>query len=139
MRNWTAVFFVTPLVEMYLLIEVGGQIGAWSTIFLVVFTAVVGVSLLRRQGLRTWARGLRRLQQGQVPATEVVEGLLLAVAGALLLTPGFVTDAVGFGLLMPWARNNIAKKILAQVDLKSPVQGPAGVGETIEGDFQRRP
>ena len=139
MRNWTAVFFVTPLVEMYLLIEVGGQIGAWSTIFLVVFTAVVGVSLLRWQGFRTLTRGLRRLQQGQLPATEMVEGLLLAAAGALLLTPGFVTDAVGFGLLMPWARNNIAKKILAQVDLRGPVHRPTGAGETIEGDFQRRP
>ena len=139
MRNWTAVFFVTPLVEMYLLIEVGGQIGAWSTIFLVVFTAVVGVSLLRWQGFRTLTRGLRRLQQGQLPATEMVEGLLLAAAGALLLTPGFVTDAVGFGLLLPWARNNIAKKILAQVDLRGPVRRPTGVGETIEGDFQRRP
>ena len=139
MRNWPAVFFVTPLVEMYLLIEVGGQIGAWSPIFLVVFTAVVGVSLLRWQGFRTLTRGLRRLQQGQLPATEMVEGLLLAAAGALLLTPGFVTDAVGFGLLMPWARNNIAKKILAQVDLRGPVHRPTGVGETIEGDFQRRP
>ena len=139
MAKWTLGFFLIPLVEMYILIEVGGQIGATSTVFLVVLTAVVGVALLRRQGFRTLTRGLGRLQQGQLPATEVVEGLLLAVAGALLLTPGFVTDVVGFLLLAPLARNKLAKKILARVNLESPPERPAGVGETIEGDFQRRP
>ena len=80
MGKWTLVFFLTPLVEMYILIEVGGQIGATSTVLLVVLTAVVGVAILRREGFRTLTRGLSRLDQGQVPAIEVVEGLLLAVA-----------------------------------------------------------
>ncbi|MFP6795623.1 MAG: FxsA family protein [Pseudomonadales bacterium] len=139
MGKWTLVFFLTPLVEMYILIEVGGQIGAMPTVLLVVLTAVVGVALLRRQGFQTLTRGLSRLEQGQVPAIEVVEGLLLAVAGALLLTPGFLTDVVGFTLLAPLARNKIAKTVLAQVNLKSPAERPAGAGDTIEGDFQRRP
>jgi|TARA_B100000749_G_scaffold227464_1_gene183216 UPF0716 protein FxsA len=139
MGKWTLVFFLTPLVEMYILIEVGGQIGATSTVLLVVITAVVGVAILRREGFRTLTKGLSRLEQGQVPAIEVVEGLLLAVAGALLLTPGFVTDVVGFTILAPMLRNNIAKRILAQVNLKSPAERPAGAGKTIEGDFRRRP
>ena len=139
MGKWTLVFFLTPLVEMYILIEVGGQIGATSTVLLVFITAVVGVAILRREGFRTLTKGLSRLQQGQVPAIEVVEGLLLAVAGALLLTPGFVTDFVGFTILAPLIRNNIAKRILAQVNLKRPAERPAGAGKTIEGDFRRRP
>ena len=139
MGKWTLIFFLTPLVEMYILIEVGGQIGATSTVLLVVITAVVGVAILRREGFRTLTKGLSRLQQGQVPAIEVVEGLLLAVAGALLLTPVFVTDVVVFTILAPWIRTNIAKRILAQINLKSPAERSAGAGKTIEGDFRRRP
>ena len=98
---WLLIFFITPIVEMYLLIEVGGYIGALPTIGLVMITAVIGVTLLRIQGLATLTRGVNRLQTGELPAREVVEGLLLAVAGALLLTPGFVTDGIGFILLTP--------------------------------------
>ena len=100
---------------MYLLIEVGGYIGTLPTIAAVMITAVVGVALLRRQGLATLTRGMSRLQRGELPAREMVEGLLLAVAGALLLTPGFVTDAVGFVLLAPITRALIAERVLASV------------------------
>lgn len=100
---------------MYLLIEVGGYIGTLPTIAAVMITAVIGVALLRRQGLATLTRGMGRLQRGELPAREMVEGLLLAVAGALLLTPGFVTDAVGFVLLTPITRGLIAERVLANV------------------------
>ena len=115
MGFWLLVFFLTPILEMYLLIRVGGYIGAWPTIALVALTAVAGVSLLRVQGLATLTRGMSRLEGGELPAREVVEGLLLAVAGVLLVTPGFVTDALGFLLLMPVTRGAVARRMLARV------------------------
>ena len=74
MRIWLLIFVTTPIVEMYLLIEVGGYIGAPATIALVMLTAVIGVTLLRRQGLATLTRGVTRMQQGEVPAQEMAEG-----------------------------------------------------------------
>ena len=106
---------------MYLLIEVAGYIDAWPTIALVMLTAVVGVALLKRQGLATLTRGMQRAQQGQMPATEMAEGILLAVAGALLITPGFVTDIVGFILLFPPSRIVIAKALMNRVVMNATV------------------
>ena len=127
---WLLIFFLTPIVEMYLLIEVGGYIGALPTIALVMITAVIGVALLRVQGLSTLTRGLGRLEGGQLPAREMVEGLLLAVAGALLLTPGFVTDAVGFVLLTPPLRASIADRVLLRA---VRMEGVSGVYRRYEG------
>ncbi len=121
---------------MYLLIEVAGYIDAWPTIGLVMLTAVIGVALLKRQGLATLTRGTRRLESGELPAREMAEGILLAVAGALLLTPGFVTDTVGFIFLIPKSRALIADALLQRVQVHT---GPPGDGPvTIEGDFERR-
>lgn len=146
---WLLFFFLTPIVEMYLLIEVGGYIGAWPTIALVMITAMIGVTLLRIQGLSTLTRGVGRLQGGQLPAREMVEGLLLAVAGALLLTPGFVTDGIGFVLLTPMLRGIIAERVLARVQVMESMAGvyqshPGGgggsdnrPGGSLEGEFRR--
>jgi UPF0716 protein FxsA len=128
---------------MYLLIEVAGYIDVWPTIGLVMLTAVIGVALLKRQGLATLTRGTEKLDQGEIPAREMAEGLLLAVAGALLLTPGFLTDAFGFLLLMPPTRALIAQRMLQNVQARGgsvgPSQPPGGSGPvTIEGDFERR-
>jgi len=90
-------FLLVPLVEIYFLIQVGKVIGAGWTVFFVVFTAVLGAALLRVQGLSTLNRVQRSLERGRLPAVELLEGLMLLVAGALLLTPGFVTDAIGRG------------------------------------------
>ena len=100
---------------MYLLIAVAGYIQIWPTIGLVMLTAVIGVALLKRQGLATLTRGMNRMNSGEMPATEMAEGILLAIAGALLLTPGFVTDAIGFTLLFPPSRWLIAKEMLKRV------------------------
>lgn len=140
---WFLVFFATPIVEMYLLIKVGGYIGAWPTIGLVMLTAVIGVGLLRIQGLATLTRGLGRLENGELPAREVVEGLLLAAAGALLLTPGFVTDSIGFALLTPGIRRRVAERLLSRLEV--PPAGPYGgprsgsgtTGTLLEGEFER--
>jgi len=106
------VVLIVPFVEIYVLLQVGGLIGAFPTIFLVVFTAVLGAWLLRRQGFATWQRFQANLAQGTVPAYEMIEGPILLVGGALLLTPGFFTDIVGFACLIPALRRRIAQYII---------------------------
>lgn len=97
-------FLMIPILEIYLLIKVGGSIGAMPTVILVVFTAVIGVWLLRIQGFSTLQKVKKIVAAGGIPAFELVEGLILLVAGALLLTPGFFTDTIGFLCLMPALR-----------------------------------
>ena len=106
------VFMLVPIAEMWILIEVGGWIGALPTIALVVVTATVGLSLLKRQGLSTLLSARQKMNEGSIPATELVSGVMLAVGGALLLTPGFVTDAVGFVLLIPQTRQWLLFKLI---------------------------
>jgi UPF0716 protein FxsA len=111
--RWVLLFFIAvPLLEMLLLFEVAGYIGGLWTLFLVVLTAVVGVQILKSQGFSTLMRANRRLEGGQLPAQEVVEGLLLAFAGALLLTPGFITDTLGFLCLTAPLRRILARKVI---------------------------
>ncbi|MBE9533246.1 MAG: FxsA family protein [Proteobacteria bacterium] len=107
-------FLLVPLIEIYFLIQVGEVIGAGWTIFAVVATAVIGVNLLRVQGTSTLLRAQANLQQGSLPAMEMMEGLALAVSGILLLTPGFFTDAFGFILLTPVLRRVLIKNVLKQ-------------------------
>ena len=138
-----------PLVEIYVLIQVGRVIGAGTTVGLVVFTAVLGAWLLRGQGLATVARARATLDQGQLPALELVEGLILLLAGVLLLTPGFVTDALGFAALLPPVRRSLAGALAARLVNIQVVQGrgpqagpgPGGAGgsnrtRTIEADYR---
>ena len=122
---------------MYILIEVGGIIGAWPTIGLVVLTAVIGVGLIRAQGFATLMRGMARLNAGEVPATEMVEGVMLALAGALMLTPGFVTDTAGFVLLTPSLRRRLAAELLRRF-VSTGQMNTGEAGHTIEGRFRRR-
>lgn len=133
MNKWLLVFLVLPLVEMAILIEVGARIGSWPTIGLVVGTALLGVALLKRQGFATLLRGQARLAAGELPLREIAEGLLLAVAGALLLTPGFVTDCCGFVLLAPPPRRRLASGLLARF---APAEG-GGAGRVFDGTPQR--
>lgn len=106
------IFLLVPLVEIYLLIKVGGVIGAWPTIFLVVFTAVLGAWLLRLQGFSTLQRVRNTLNQGGIPAVELLEGAVLLVSGALLLTPGFFTDTIGFLCLVPALRRAMITRLV---------------------------
>ncbi len=100
-------FISIPLLEIYLLIKVGSAIGAPLTIVLLVFTAVLGVWLLRKQGFSTLRRIQEALHQGNLPAMELMESALLLLAGILLLIPGFFTDAIGFVCLVPSLRRAI--------------------------------
>jgi UPF0716 protein FxsA len=97
-------FTVVPLVELVLLIQLGRVVGLASTLALVLFTGVLGASLARWQGLATLRRVQAEMAEGRVPAAALVDGLLILVAGALLLTPGLLTDALGFLLLVPPSR-----------------------------------
>ena len=114
MRFLFALFIAIPIVEMVVLIQVGQQIGALWTIVLVLLTAFIGINLLRYQGLATLSRATWRMQSGQIPAKEMLEGILLAVGGALLLTPGFVTDSIGFLLLVPFTRQFFAARLMGR-------------------------
>ena len=105
---------VVPILEIYLLFQVGGIIGAGWTILIVIGTAIIGASLLRQQGLATWTRLNQSMAQGQLPPTILVEGILLLISGAFLLTPGFFTDAIGFIFLVPLARKVVASYLLKQ-------------------------
>jgi len=98
------IFLVIPVVEIYFLIQVGEQIGALWTVMLVVLTAIIGIRLLKQQGLSTLMKAQQKMQSGTLPAKEIIEGIALVIAGAFLLTPGFFTDFIGFILLIPVTR-----------------------------------
>lgn len=99
------IFIAVPLIEIGVFIKVGGFLGAWPTIGLVVLTAMIGTWLIRLQGLATLARAQSALERDELPVAEIFDGLCLLLAGALLLTPGFATDTVGFALLLPPVRH----------------------------------
>jgi UPF0716 protein FxsA len=95
---------LVPLVELYVIVEVAGRLGVLETLVLLVATTVGGAWLVKREGLGVARRVQEQMQRGEVPAAEVVDGLLVLAAGVLLLTPGFVTDALGLLLLVPFVR-----------------------------------
>ncbi|WP_435104986.1 FxsA family protein [Arhodomonas sp. AD133] len=136
-------FVVVPLVEIYLLIQVGQVIGALPTIALCVLTAIIGGQLLRQQGLATLSRARANMDRGSLPAMELLEGIALAVGGALLLTPGFFTDAIGFACLIPYSRQYLIRHVLRHVKVSyGPAGGPpgghGGRDDAIEGEYHRR-
>ena len=108
-------FVATPLSELALLVYLGTVIGPWYTILIVVATGAIGAYLARNQGLATLARIRSSIQQGIIPSRELLEGALILAGGLLLLTPGVITDAVGFLVLIPPSRRAIARYLLALV------------------------
>ncbi|MBT3213668.1 MAG: FxsA family protein [Deltaproteobacteria bacterium] len=100
-------FTIIPVVEIYLLIQIGSAFGVFTSIALVVFTGFLGAYLARIQGLQTLFRIQESLKEGHMPSGELLDALLIGVAGLVLLTPGFLTDTVGFVLLIPSTRNAI--------------------------------
>ncbi|MGA1742397.1 MAG: FxsA family protein, partial [Pseudohongiellaceae bacterium] len=114
MRFLFLIFIIVPITEMLLLFEVADHIGAWYTLGLVVLTAVIGIQVLKQQGLSTLTRANQRIESGELPAQEMIEGIFLAVGGAFLLTPGFITDTLGFMFLIGPIR-----RLLVQALIKS--------------------
>ena len=122
-------FLVVPIVELYLFVQVSQSIGFLAALFWIVAVSVIGAWLVRREGMGAWARANRQLARGEVPADEMINGLLILVAGALMLTPGFLTDACGLLLLLPPSRT------VARGFLRRRVRtGPIIIGGRVAGD-----
>lgn len=138
-----ALFVGIPLLELYWLIEVGSVIGALPTLFLVVFTAVLGGMLVRMQGFSTALKVRDATARGEIPAIEMLEGAVLLVAGVVLLLPGFFTDAVGFLLLIPQLRQWLLIKALKKLQVIRPhppqpgSESEQGQPRVIEGEYRR--
>ena len=145
------------VLELTVMIEVGSVIGALPTVGLLILTAILGSSLVRSEGLKTLFSAQQKMQQGEMPGREVMGGMMLALAGLLLIIPGFVTDFFGILLLQPWLRNKLADKLIGSNQFKmqmggfqarqqpfdevpgndQPSQAPRS-GTTIEGEFERK-
>ncbi len=128
-------FICVPIIEIILFIHVGDFLGVWLTVALVLVTAFVGASLVRSQGIQTLMSVQRRMQQGEIPGQQIVEGVMLAIAGVLLLTPGFMTDAFGMLVLLPAPRAKIAKELMKRVKVNSV----SGSGFHTQGGFGHNP
>lgn len=105
-------FIVLPLLEIWVLLKVGAVIGAGATILLVIATAIAGTLLLKQQGFAILGEYQKALMQGRIPAGELVEGAALVFGGALLLTPGFITDSIGFLCLLPFTRRPLIRALV---------------------------
>ena len=143
------IFVVVTLAEIYVLVSVGDAIGAWSTILLVIITALIGSTLLKQQGWSIMAKAQQNIAEGRTPALEMLEGVVILVSGVLLLTPGFITDGLGLLGLMPWSRSYFinhfleknAERVFSQRNsvfinrTKSSESKTANKDEPIEGEF----
>jgi UPF0716 protein FxsA len=127
-----------PMIEIYVMIQVGSEIGAFSTIALAILTAIVGIWLVRHQGFGLLMRVREMPERGAVPALEVLDGALLLVAGLFLLLPGFLTDTIGFLLLVPPLRHWIVGRYVRVIPVRpgTPPGGTEGP-RVIEGDYRR--
>ncbi len=158
-----ALFLAVPLIEIALFVQVGGLIGLWPTLGIVVLTAIIGTALVRREGMRALGDLRRSFETLNDPGTPLAHGAMILFAGALLLTPGFFTDAVGFSLLVPAVRSALMRYIAARVRVErfsygsgrgapppgqntpghnTPGPGQPGQmppGEVIEGDYEEAP
>ncbi|USG61387.1 FxsA family protein [Sneathiella marina] len=132
-----------PLVEILVFIEVGSEIGALNTVLITVVTAVIGMALLRVQGLGVLMRAQQAIERKEAPVNEIFEGVFLAIAGLFLLIPGFVTDAIGFLLFLPPLRRALASymakhsKFAARASYQQGGQRPpGGTGPVIDGEYE---
>ena len=127
-------FVIMPIMEIAVLIHVGDIIGGWNTVLLVILSAMIGAYLVKREGVATLAQAQVKIAQGQVPAEEIGAGLLLLIAGVLLVTPGFITDILGLLLTLPTTRRYLASHVVGEAghNMRFGVFEPMGGGtETI--------
>ena len=107
-----------PLIEIYLMIEIGGVIGALNTIFLIFLTAITGIYFARLEGLNTIRSAYNQIKKDEIPVYEIISGAALAFAALLLIIPGFLTDIIGFLLIIPFTRKKLIKIISTKFDTK---------------------
>ena len=131
---------LTPILEIYLFIKIGSQIGAFNTISLIFITAIVGVFYARFEGLNTLKSGLSQLIKNELPAYEIISGAAIAFAALLLIVPGFATDLLGFLLIFPFTRKLLFGKVLKNFKNNRKIKKPyiEGEFEDIEEDDERK-
>ena len=122
---------LVPIIEIYLFIKVGAQIGAFNTISLIFITAIIGVFYARFEGLNTLRSGFSQLVKNEMPAYEIISGAVIAFAALLLILPGFATDAIGFLLIFPLTRKLILEKYFNKIKKKTSSEKPY-----IDGEFE---
>ena len=111
MNSVILLIFIIPVVEIYLFIKIGSQIGAFNTISLIIITAVVGLYYAKYEGLNTLRSAVSQLVKNEIPINEIISGAALAFAALLMILPGFLTDVIGLIIIFPWTRNIFLKKI----------------------------
>ncbi|MFM9139606.1 MAG: FxsA family protein [Solirubrobacterales bacterium] len=122
-----AALIIVPLIEIFVIIQVGQLVGPWWTIALLILSSVVGAVLMKREGSKAWERFTSALGRGRIPAKETADGGLVIFGGALLLTPGFVTDLVGLLMLIPGSRDLVRRFMVARaIDI-----GVGGLGRPV--------
>ncbi len=138
------IFVAVPIIEIGLFVQVGGAIGLWPTLAIVLLTALAGTSLMRRQGMMTLNRLQNSLATGENPADPMAQGAMILVAGILLLTPGFFTDTLGFLLLLPPVRRVIIRWVSSRISVGGmsfstnqtySQPRPEAGGQTIDGEY----
>jgi len=140
MNSILLLIVIIPVIEIYLFIKIGAQIGAISTITLIFITAIVGVYYAKYEGLNTLKSGFIQLSKNQTPTYEVVSGAAIAVAALLLIIPGFATDIIGFFMIFPKTRKFFLKKLSKRFSLKETKKNNFidGEFEDIESDDDRK-
>ena len=131
MNSLIITLILVPIIEIYLFIKIGSQIGAFNTIFLIFVTAIIGVFYARFEGLNTIKSGLSQIIKNELPAYEIISGAAIAFAALLLIIPGFATDLLGFLLIFPFSRKLIFKKISNKFKNETTQKKPY-----IEGEFE---
>lgn len=145
-RGWVkwalvAAFVAVPLVEIWAILQVGKVVGPWWTIALLVLDSIIGTWIIRREGGRAWAALREAIGGGRMPARELADAALILVGGTLMLTPGFVTDAVGILLILPVTRpiarrmlTNVVERRLLAMPRNDRRPGPPADGPVVQGD-----
>lgn len=130
------IFVGIPLIELMLFLQIGSRIGLVPTVATVVLTGIIGASLAKSQGLQVLSKYQKALAEGRMPHAEVIDGLMIFVAGAVLLTPGFLTDAIGFALLIPTVRAAVrafaTERLKHQVEVRVANAGTAFTGSSAQ-------
>ena len=132
MNTFFLLFIGIPALEIFLMIKIGGEIGALNTVALIFLTAIIGVYYARIQGLQTLRSGITNLYQNKVPVYELISGASIAIAALLLIIPGFFTDVLGFILLIPFTRNMLFKLVFKN---KSTISEKKKNDKTIDGEI----
>jgi UPF0716 protein FxsA len=130
------VFIIVPIAELYVLIQIGQAIGVWATIALLFADSILGAALMRQQGRAAWMRLHRALAEGRVPSREVIDGVLVIFGGALLLTPGFISDFLGLLLLLPPTRAIVRGVLVRRFGARLVANATGGAQMRFGGMFR---